>query len=83
MRTYVRGPDGTVGVWFLSLDAARLAPVVVARRHFHLPYYWSSMSLEVNGPGGVLPVEAALARSGRGHLPGGGRGGCRPTNPPS
>ena len=50
VRTYVRGPDGTVGVWFLSLDAARLAPVVVARRHFHLPYYWSSMGLEVNGP---------------------------------
>ncbi len=24
--------------------------MVAARRHFHLPYYWSSMSLEVNGP---------------------------------
>jgi len=50
VRTYVTAPDGTTGVWFLSLDAARLAPVVVARRHFHLPYYWASMSLEVNGP---------------------------------
>ncbi len=50
VRTYVRGPDGTVGVWFLSLDAARLAPVVVARAHFHLPYCWSAMRLEVNGP---------------------------------
>ena len=50
VRTYVTAPDGTTGVWFLSLDAARLAPVVVARRHFHLPYYWSSMSLDVTGP---------------------------------
>src|SRR5688572_7906720 len=28
VRTYVRGPDGQRGVWFFSLDAARLAAVI-------------------------------------------------------
>ena len=31
VRTYVVGPDGGRGVWFFSLDAARLAAVVGAR----------------------------------------------------
>jgi uncharacterized protein YqjF (DUF2071 family) len=30
VRTYVVGPDGREGLWFLSLDAARLEPVLVA-----------------------------------------------------
>jgi len=46
VRTYVTAPDGTRGVWFLSLDAARLAAVVVARTTYRLPYYWSAMSLD-------------------------------------
>src|SRR5690606_21947426 len=41
---YVHGPDGE-GVWFLSLDAARLLPVITARVTYGLPYYWSSMSV--------------------------------------
>lgn len=45
VRTYVRGPDGRPGVWFDSLDAARLVPVLVARAGWHLPYVWSSMSV--------------------------------------
>jgi uncharacterized protein len=32
-------------VWFLSLDAANPLAVWAARRFFHLPYYWSAMSL--------------------------------------
>jgi uncharacterized protein YqjF (DUF2071 family) len=44
VRTYVQGPDGRTGVWFLSLDAARAAPVAVARTWFGLPYFWSAMS---------------------------------------
>lgn len=40
VRTYVRGPDGSTGVWFLSLEASRLAAVVTARATYRLPYYW-------------------------------------------
>jgi uncharacterized protein YqjF (DUF2071 family) len=45
VRTYVRGPDGTPGIWFLSLDAARLGAVVIARSTWPLPYMWSRMRL--------------------------------------
>ncbi len=45
VRTYVRGPDGRTGIWFLSLDAARLAAVISARLTYGLPYYWSAMSV--------------------------------------
>ncbi|HNI35607.1 MAG TPA: DUF2071 domain-containing protein [Microthrixaceae bacterium] len=53
VRTYVRAADGSTGVWFLSLDAARLAAVVTARATYHLPYYWSRMSVR----SGLLRVE--------------------------
>jgi uncharacterized protein len=41
VRTYVRGPDGARGIWFLSLDAARLGAVLAARRTYRIPYMWS------------------------------------------
>jgi hypothetical protein len=44
VRTYVRGPDGQTGIWFLSLDAGRLPAVVAGRTTYGLPYFWSSMS---------------------------------------
>ena len=43
VRTYVRGPDGRPGIWFLSLDAARLGAVAAARTWWRLPYMWSRM----------------------------------------
>jgi uncharacterized protein YqjF (DUF2071 family) len=46
VRTYVRGPDGREGLWFLSLDAGRLEPVLVARSTYALPYMWSRMHVE-------------------------------------
>jgi hypothetical protein len=46
IRTYVRDQEGRRGIWFLSLDAARLGAVVVARATYRLPYFWSSMRLE-------------------------------------
>jgi uncharacterized protein YqjF (DUF2071 family) len=46
VRTYVRSGDGTRGIWFFSLDAARLGAVVVARATYRLPYFWSAMSIE-------------------------------------
>lgn len=42
-RTYVRAPDGHSGVWFFSLDAARILAVMGARLTYGLPYAWSRM----------------------------------------
>jgi uncharacterized protein len=44
VRTYVRDERGRSGIWFLSLDAARLAAVLGARASYWLPYFWSDMS---------------------------------------
>jgi uncharacterized protein YqjF (DUF2071 family) len=49
VRTYVRGQDGSTGIWFFSLDAARLGAVLVARSTYRLPYFWSDMALEHDG----------------------------------
>ena len=46
VRTYVRSSDGARGIWFFSLDAARLGAVVVARSTYRLPYFWSKMAIE-------------------------------------
>src|SRR5262249_8618622 len=45
VRTYVRGPDGRAGIWFFSLDAARLPAGVAGRAGFGLAYRWSTMSV--------------------------------------
>jgi uncharacterized protein YqjF (DUF2071 family) len=60
VRTYVRGPDGGTGIWFFSLDAARLPVVAAARLSFGLPYVWSDMSVRRDG--------AALVYRSRRHL---------------
>jgi uncharacterized protein len=49
VRTYVRSADGASGVWFFSLDAARLGAVLVARSTYRLPYFWSRMRLHREG----------------------------------
>jgi uncharacterized protein YqjF (DUF2071 family) len=43
VRTYVRDDQGRSGIWFFSLDAARLGAVITARATFRLPYLWSRM----------------------------------------
>ena len=48
VRTYAVAPDGTRGVWFLSLDAARLPAVVTARTVYRLPYLWAAMQFDRN-----------------------------------
>lgn len=48
VRTYVTAADGTEGIWFFSLDAARLAAVIAARVGYRLPYMWSQMSAQVD-----------------------------------
>jgi uncharacterized protein YqjF (DUF2071 family) len=50
LRTYVRGPDGGTGIWFLSLEAARLPAVLAARVGYALPYCWADMSVRTSGP---------------------------------
>jgi len=45
VRTYVRSADGARGIWFFSLDAARLGAVATARATYRLPYFWSEMSI--------------------------------------
>jgi uncharacterized protein YqjF (DUF2071 family) len=45
VRTYVRRNAAGPGVWFFSLDAARLLAVMAARRAFFLPYYHARMRM--------------------------------------
>ncbi|MGH9187928.1 MAG: YqjF family protein [Acidimicrobiales bacterium] len=46
VRTYVRSVDGQRGIWFFSLDAARLGAVLVARATYRLPYFWSRVRVD-------------------------------------
>jgi uncharacterized protein len=48
VRTYVRDGRGRSGIWFLSLDAARLPAVLAARAGYRLPYFWSDMAVRVS-----------------------------------
>jgi uncharacterized protein len=47
VRTYVRDGRGRSGIWFFSLDAARLAAVLAARAGYRLPYFWSDMTVDL------------------------------------
>lgn len=48
LRLYVER-DGKPGIWFVSLDAARLAAVLTARRAAHLPYFLATMNVRAEG----------------------------------
>jgi uncharacterized protein YqjF (DUF2071 family) len=48
VRTYVE-LDGKPGIYFLSLDAARRAAVIAARRTYRLPYFHARMRAEKVG----------------------------------
>jgi uncharacterized protein YqjF (DUF2071 family) len=52
VRTYVADREGRRGVWFFSLDAARLAAVLGARAAYALPYFWARMRVDA-GPQSV------------------------------
>lgn len=49
VRTYVRDGRGQRGIWFLSLDAARLPAVLAARAGYRLPYFWSDVRVRTAG----------------------------------
>jgi uncharacterized protein YqjF (DUF2071 family) len=68
VRTYVRGADGTRGIWFYSLDADRLSAVCAARAAFGLPYMRADMT--VTGGDGELGYDC---RRQRPHAPAGSR----------
>jgi hypothetical protein len=75
VRTYVRDEAGRSGIWFFSLDAARLGAVVVARATpYRLPYFWGSMRLSQRGD--------ELAYLARRHWPGTGSPGGPPDSTP-
>jgi uncharacterized protein len=46
LRTYVIGAKGP-GIWFFSLDAARVSAVVGARMTYGLPYYQARMQVGI------------------------------------
>ncbi len=45
----VRGADGNPGVWFFSLEAARLGVVAIGRGGYGVPYFWAKMRREQRG----------------------------------
>jgi uncharacterized protein YqjF (DUF2071 family) len=47
LRTYVRGPDGRDGLWFLSIEVA--CPVMLAARAIGLPYHLGHLALSRRG----------------------------------
>jgi uncharacterized protein YqjF (DUF2071 family) len=49
VRTYATDRTGKSGVWFFSLDAARLLAVVGARAGYALPYFWARMRVTCDG----------------------------------
>ena len=53
LRTYVRDRSGSPGVWFYSLDANQRLAVTIARRFFHLPYFFADMSAEHSSNGTI------------------------------
>lgn len=63
VRTYVIGPDGGRGVWFFSLDAARMLAVLGARASYGLPYYWAAMS--ITGENGKIRYRSGRKRPHR------------------
>jgi uncharacterized protein YqjF (DUF2071 family) len=49
VRLYTVDPQGRRGIWFVSLEASRLAAVAAARAAFALPYEWAGMSIAREG----------------------------------
>ena len=65
VRLYTVDADGRRGVFFLSLDAERLLPVITARAALRLPYVWSRMRLDRDGD--VLRYTSRRFGGGRAH----------------
>jgi uncharacterized protein YqjF (DUF2071 family) len=66
VRTYVRGPRGKDGIYFLSLDAARAVAALVARIVYGLRYSWARMHYGRIGSVVTYESERLYPRSGAG-----------------
>jgi uncharacterized protein YqjF (DUF2071 family) len=53
VRTYVHHEGQDPGVWFFSLDAARLLAVLVGRWQWNLPYVSATMRCDIDGDSGT------------------------------
>jgi uncharacterized protein YqjF (DUF2071 family) len=49
LRTYVLGPDGRQGLWFLSIDVASAAMAAVTRALSGAPYHLADLSITGEG----------------------------------
>jgi uncharacterized protein len=49
LRTYVRGPDGCDGLWFLTLDIGSAALAAMLRTAVGAPYHHADLTLERHG----------------------------------
>jgi uncharacterized protein YqjF (DUF2071 family) len=49
LRTYVVGPDGRDGLWFLTLETNSLSTTVAARTAIGIPYRWATMDRQRAG----------------------------------
>lgn len=49
LRTYVVGPNGEDGIWFLDIDAGSLPFALGARLGLGAPYHWADMSVRRTG----------------------------------
>ena len=70
VRTYVHDDQGRSGIWFFSLDAARLPAVAAARAGYWLPYFWSDISdwtgLESASPAPISAICPSATRTSTG-----------------
>ncbi|MDQ4005982.1 MAG: DUF2071 domain-containing protein [Actinomycetota bacterium] len=66
VRTYVTGPDGRRGIWFLSLDIQPPAAALLGRVPFALPYWSSSVRIERSPDTARYRVRRGFP--GKGHL---------------
>jgi len=62
LRTYVRGPDGRDGLWFLSLDIGSAALAAAIRAAVGAPYHAARMTVEQHG--GTVTYTGSRGRSG-------------------
>jgi uncharacterized protein len=50
VRTYVVGPDGRDGLWFLTLEVDSVTTAIAARSVLGVPYRWADMSVDSHDP---------------------------------
>jgi uncharacterized protein len=62
VRTYIVDPRGRRGVWFFSLDINRIAPTIIARVGYRLPYCYAEMTVDTSAAGDQRVIRYASRR---------------------